>query len=1038
MVSEGTTSSLVQVFRDPVSGIEQVTVNNSEIQRFKLPDQTSVFHPSRNGLAWVHSFAERNAAGDDNNGQLLETKFAFDVERYLLGHCYSPHSSYVDKLSFLNSVLSQRKVALGVQSILPSNVNLEDHQLEVARRVLEDPLQRYILADEVGLGKTIEAGYIIKQIFFDSNFEAKVLICCPKSLKKQWNTELQDRFALGGYISTHGPIKIIDYSELTDAFVPQSYDLLIIDEAHKVMPRSKEQIETGPFRKIRKVSNMSRRLLLLSATPALHNEFGFLSMLSLVDPVAYRLDNINKFKAKVERREFIANIIATLTPENFYFLSTTLDKIRDENLDDQALLELVDRLDTLQSEALDPSDQVYLKVLNELKGYISEAYKLNHRVIRNRRSNLNFITQNRGGVKAKSYQDDTGQTTKFFEQFRSWTAEQVTIDEHKNPINISEIFVGLQSRLYNLNGPSWGPFDYLLSRPDYVSDRDSIRPIVNFIKSNKLFEKRVLALIRFLQNHLTSRDKVLVFVSDKKTADGIHTRLLNKHFKSIRHSPDNDDWRTFNTDPSSAVLVCDERAEEGLNIQGEKKKIFHFDLPFNANRIEQRIGRIDRYGEEAPVISHAVLCSENNLELEWLKFLTNGLHVFKRSIASLQYLIEDNLNNASFRTGLLEEGTSFLKRLTDEFGGTEGKTEMAIGSLDAQDRLEELSDPPEQLFYNARDLDADFEKIEQDLMPWLENHLEFSKISMEGQQFKLRYNDGAGGVNIGGVGARKSRMSKDDFNEIIVNGTKGNVNFEGLSFDRNYCVKTDMGVTSLLRYGNSFVDGLFKYTSETPLGSVSGIWRYAPDLKGVDAPQIFFKTTYLVETNISLIIEHSDGGSIIDDPININIIKRRCDGLFPPQILTSWVTYDDDLLSDFAVKAFLEDSTNFRTDFDPDGFDIEINGPKNGKFAEVMLDQSVDWKSMCTGLLSKSEARLSDKLSASFKLNKISINAQMDRRVNRYKTLLDHESLSLETTINNLILQAIKRPKVTLMNNLVVCLTSNDKLTKEMTHVEDQ
>ena len=285
-VSEGTTTSLVEIFKDPVSGIEQVTVNNSEIKRFKLSDQASVFHPSQNGLAWVHSFADQNPAPDDDNGQLLETKFAFDVERYLLGHCYSTYSSYVDKLSFLNSVLSQRKVVLGVQSILPSNVNLEDHQMEVARKFLEDPLQRYILADEVGLGKTIEAGYIIKQIIFDLDFKARVLICCPKSLKKQWKAELTDRFYLGEYIDTHGLIEIIEYSDLAEGFIPQNYDLLVIDEAHKVMPRSKEQVETEAFQKIRKVSNMSRRLLLLSATPALHNEFGFLSMLSLVDPIA--------------------------------------------------------------------------------------------------------------------------------------------------------------------------------------------------------------------------------------------------------------------------------------------------------------------------------------------------------------------------------------------------------------------------------------------------------------------------------------------------------------------------------------------------------------------------------------------------------------------------------------------------------------------------------------------------------------------------------------------------------------------------------
>ena len=186
IIFEGTNSSLVEFFRDPKSGVRELEISNHFIQKSNPPDQTVIFYPSDNGLAWDHSFFERNSINNRENAQLLEKKFTFDIGRYLLGHSYSSHASYLDKQRFLGSVLSQRRAALGVQSILPSNVNLEEHQMEVARRFLEDPLQRYILADEVGLGKTIEAGFIIKQVFFDLGFKAKVLICCPRSLKKQW------------------------------------------------------------------------------------------------------------------------------------------------------------------------------------------------------------------------------------------------------------------------------------------------------------------------------------------------------------------------------------------------------------------------------------------------------------------------------------------------------------------------------------------------------------------------------------------------------------------------------------------------------------------------------------------------------------------------------------------------------------------------------------------------------------------------------------------------------------------------------------
>jgi ATP-dependent helicase HepA len=530
-----------------------------------------------------------------------------------------------------------------------------------------------------------------------------------------------------------------------------------------------------------------------------------------------------------------------------------------------------------------------------------------------------------------------------------------------------------------------------------------------------------------LRTNTVHQDKVLVFVTDINTADGIHTRLQNENIQCIRHNPDDDSWRIFNTSISSAVLVCDERAEEGLNIQGDKKKIFHFDLPLNANRIEQRIGRVDRYGEESPVICYASLCHDDKLELEWFKFLRSGLHIFKKSVASLQYLIDEKLNDVSFLVGLLEEGVTFLQNLKVEFGGEEGKTQRALDSLEAQDNLEELSDPPEQLFYGARDLDADYEKIERCLMPWLENHLEFSRINMEGKRFQLRYNDGANNTTKAS-GGKKTRIAHNNYHALLQRD--GNVN--GFTFDRNYCLKTRKNVPALLRYGNSLIDGLYKHASETPLGSVGGIWRFTPKLEGVDFPQIFLKNTYLVETDIDFIVDHLTDETVGDNPININMIERRCDGLFPPETITTWITYNDDLLPNQTIRAYLECEPDFQTSFDPAGFDIDINGSFNGIFAEIMLDKSIDWKFFCTELLVKGQEQVRNSLTNRFRENEISIITQMDRRLNRYKSILDNKSLNSEMMINNLIMRAISYPKISLISNLMVCITSDPELTRKM------
>ena len=194
----------------------------------------------------------------------------------------------------------------------------------------------------------------------------------------------------------------------------------------------------------------------------------------------------------------------------------------------------------------------------------------------------------------------------------------------------------------------------------------------------------------------------------------------------------------------------------------------------------------------------------------------------------------------------------------------------------------------------------------------------------------------------------------------------------------------------------------------------------------------FLKNTFLIETDVSFISDHLNDGTVAADPISFNMIKRRCDGLFPPETLTNWITYNDELLTNLTVKAYLEDEPNFQAEFKSSGFDIEVCGPKNGLFAEIMLEQSDDWKSFCNDLLTKSEVKVRDHLFDSFNENEKNINAKMSRRLNRYKSILDNESLNLEISINNLILQAIKNPKITLITNLMVCMTSDLGLTNKM------
>ncbi|WP_325176865.1 SNF2-related protein [Pantoea sp. 1B4] len=102
------------------------------------------------------------------------------------------------RLAYQHQMLKQRNACAGITSSLSSSIELEPYQLAVARRVLSDPIQRYLLADEVGLGKTIEAGLIVRQHVMENQFTHCVVILAPKVLHRQWQQELSARFHLGG------------------------------------------------------------------------------------------------------------------------------------------------------------------------------------------------------------------------------------------------------------------------------------------------------------------------------------------------------------------------------------------------------------------------------------------------------------------------------------------------------------------------------------------------------------------------------------------------------------------------------------------------------------------------------------------------------------------------------------------------------------------------------------------------------------------------------------------------------------------------
>ena len=206
----------------------------------------------------------------------------------------------------------QRSASLGLGGILSAAVEIHDHQVGAARRVLADPIPRYLLADEVGLGKTIEAGMVLRQLLLDTPGTATVIV--PDQMVGQWKRELATKFRVD-YLP--GEVEVVGHSAI-ETIRPRRRMLTIVDEAHRLTERvdyGGDSDRDRQYETLRAIAHASTAILLLSATPVRSNEDAFLGLLHLLDPVNYPLTDLAGFRHRVEMRDDLAQSMSAISAE---------------------------------------------------------------------------------------------------------------------------------------------------------------------------------------------------------------------------------------------------------------------------------------------------------------------------------------------------------------------------------------------------------------------------------------------------------------------------------------------------------------------------------------------------------------------------------------------------------------------------------------------------------------------------------------------------------------------------------------------------
>ncbi|MET9346282.1 protein DpdE [Streptomyces termitum] len=885
------------------------TVPRASLSRFALPVELRVFWAA--GGRWrsgrvinVTGHREIQVRGHEWEGYLKEKDLYVRWDRPLddpvgfagAGLLESP--LLADKRRpFLQSILAQRAAAHGMRGALSSSIELHKHQIETAWRILQDPVQRYLLADEVGLGKTIEAGLVIRELMLE-NPGLSVQLILPPFLVGQWRRELQNKFHTADF-----PGAWIRFSRDDTPETWQAADLVVVDEAHnlaRLADHDQEQL-SARYRRLAEIAEESPRLLLLSATPALNNEQMFLALLKLLDPALYRHTTTADLRQRMQDRSGLGRLFLGLRPGvPGILLNKRLAELDAAFPGDPEVCGLIAQA-TL---AISGQDQDALgEAINSLRTHVSDAYRVHRRMLRTRRTTaLEGAYRLTGRGRPASVflgKDILTETTRLLENWRqqAWAACETDEEARREAASALAKAVSLcldpdALRQWARNRPAATPGE---------------REALDQIDSDLRFIDRKSSISRPLADELTylftASERPVVFCPTPHMAtelagelqDLLPGRVLT-HVTGAPPDLTEQAVRSFEQTQQACVLVADASAEEGRNFQFADLLV-HVGLPTTANRLEQRIGRCDRWDahrdghtwRSCQVVQQGDTCS---FTAAWAQILTDGFSIFDKSVASLQHAVEAATETAwdllfTQGPGAAAEAVTAVRQILQD------ETER-VREQDALDSLEAPAD--ERSVYGRMTAFEDQEVGFATLCDALfssrggPGNLQFEPagdpVRATGS-YELFKQSGHGQAQIPLIPT--ARLQRDFLPLARQQGT----------FRRDVAV--DKEGLHLYRYGDRFIDAVCDFLWNDDRGRAFGMWRWLPQWTRTE--RLAYRFDYAVEAD-PLKACGADGTDpltrmladvlLLDDPS----LKRRADGMFPPLIATVWLDQDGTPLTD--------------------------------------------------------------------------------------------------------------------------------------------
>ena len=584
-------------------------------------------------------------------------------------------------------------------SLMDAQVDLNPHQIEAALFALKSPLSKgALLADEVGLGKTIEAGILLSQKWAER--KRKILIITPANLRKQWSQELQDKFFLPSiiletqsfnasiknknfnpFVQTEIIITSFQFASSKNSYINSiEWDLVVIDEAHRLRNVYKKQNKIA--NNIKTAIEKANKKILLTATPLQNSLLELYGLVSLIDDYAF--GDLKSFKSQYSK---------LISDDSFDELKARLKPICQRTLRKQTLNIKFTKRICLTEEFYPHQDEqrLYDEVSEYLRSNTLYALPASQRilmtlVLRKLLASSSFAISNTLKALVEKLNTLSKSNNTSDNNLQKVISEDIeNIDEledelkEQNEIEIEEIE---QIEL------SKEEINEIIKEKNIL---EKLQKLAESIKINAKGEKLLTAIekgfekSKELAENQEYKPKALIFTESTRTQEYIKNILEDSQFKDkiVLFNGSNTDlkskqiyknWIQKNKGNSKVtgsktadmraalvdyfkeeaqIMIATEAAAEGMNLQF-CSLIVNYDLPWNPQRIEQRIGRCHRYGQIHDVVVVNFLNKKNEADQRVYELLKEKFKLFDGVFGASDEIL-----------GNIESGIDFQKRIAD-------------------------------------------------------------------------------------------------------------------------------------------------------------------------------------------------------------------------------------------------------------------------------------------------------------------------------------------------------------------------------------